>query len=313
MRKIFGIGETVFDILFRDEQPVSATPGGSTFNSMVSLGRCGVPAVFLSEVGDDRVGEMTLGFLERNGVDAGGVHVCPGMKSTLSLAFLDARNDARYTFYKDRPHDCPAFDPPEAGEGDLVLFGSFYAVNPELRSRVGGFLEYARSRGAVLYYDVNFRPSHEKDREAVLPNFFRNIELADFVRGSREDFLTLFGMEDCEEVFREKISGRCPRFLFTRGADPVTVLDAAGFRKSYPVRQTETVSTIGAGDNFNAGFLFGLLKEGITRRTLVQGLSEAQWDSLVDCAGRFSSECCRNLYNYVSPAFAAEMRLFPAL
>lgn len=37
MRKVIGIGETVLDIIFRDEQPISAVPGGSTFNAMVSL------------------------------------------------------------------------------------------------------------------------------------------------------------------------------------------------------------------------------------------------------------------------------------
>ena len=39
MRKIVGIGESVLDILFRDAQPIAAVPGGSTFNSMISLGR----------------------------------------------------------------------------------------------------------------------------------------------------------------------------------------------------------------------------------------------------------------------------------
>jgi len=28
MRKVIGIGETVLDIIFRDEQPISALPGG---------------------------------------------------------------------------------------------------------------------------------------------------------------------------------------------------------------------------------------------------------------------------------------------
>lgn len=39
---IIGIGETVFDILFKNNQPQKAVPGGSTFNSIVSLGRAGM-------------------------------------------------------------------------------------------------------------------------------------------------------------------------------------------------------------------------------------------------------------------------------
>ena len=48
MRKVIGIGETVLDIIFRDEQPISALPGGSTFNAIISLGRCGVETRFIS-------------------------------------------------------------------------------------------------------------------------------------------------------------------------------------------------------------------------------------------------------------------------
>ena len=42
-KRVIGIGETVLDILFKNDQPLKAVPGGSTFNSIVSLGRAGVP------------------------------------------------------------------------------------------------------------------------------------------------------------------------------------------------------------------------------------------------------------------------------
>ncbi len=54
MRKVIGIGETVLDIIFKNNQPDTAAPGGSTFNSMVSLGRAGVSAYFISEVGNNQ-------------------------------------------------------------------------------------------------------------------------------------------------------------------------------------------------------------------------------------------------------------------
>lgn len=50
MRKIIGIGETIFDIIFRNNQPSHAVPGGSTFNTLISLGRLGVPATFISGI-----------------------------------------------------------------------------------------------------------------------------------------------------------------------------------------------------------------------------------------------------------------------
>ena len=74
------------------------------------------------------------------------------------------------------------------------------------------------------------------------------------------------------------------------------------------MQQTETVSTIGAGDNFNAGFIYGLLQNGITRRELKLGLSERQWDSIIGYGQLFSAEVCHSLYNYISPEFGARCK-----
>ena len=81
-----------------------------------------------------------------------------------------------------------------------------------------------------------------------------------------------------------------------------------GLSKSYPVEKTNTVSTIGAGDNFNAGFVYGLLKHNITRRDIESGLTESQWDNLIATAQLFSNECCKTESNYVSKEFGEKMK-----
>ncbi|MBQ4038702.1 MAG: carbohydrate kinase, partial [Bacteroidaceae bacterium] len=105
MKKIIGIGETILDILFKDNQPVKAVPGGSVFNSIVSLGRMGCNASLVSEVGSDRVGNMVVDFLTGNGVDASSVYRFRDAKSPVSLAFLNENNDAEYMFYKESADD----------------------------------------------------------------------------------------------------------------------------------------------------------------------------------------------------------------
>ena len=184
MRRVIGIGETVLDIIFKDDQPISAVPGGSTFNCLVSLGRCGVKASFISETGNDRIGHRIIDFIGKNGIDASGVNVYPDSKSPLSLAFLNDNSDAEYIFYKDHPKDRLDFNYPDVHEDDIVVFGSYYAVNPVIRPQVHGFLEYARSHGAILYYDVNFRASHKDEVVKLTPNILENLELADVVRAS---------------------------------------------------------------------------------------------------------------------------------
>ena len=303
MRKVIGIGETVLDIIFRDNQPVSALPGGSTFNAIISLGRAGVSVRFISETGDDRVGRLITGFLEQNGCPASSVSIYPESKSPLSLAFLNEKNDADYVFYKDHPNDRLDFVYPDIQPDDIVLFGSYYALNPVIRKQVYDFLTYAHEQGAILYYDVNFRASHQHEAMRLRANMLENFELADIIRGSSEDFEILFRKTDASAIYHSEIMFYTKRFIYTQAAEPIELFSDGGFHKQYPIAPIETVSTIGAGDNFNAGLLFGLIRDGITREQLEQGLTEQQWDRLISSGQQFSAEVCGSLQNYVSPAF----------
>ena len=94
MRKIIGIGETILDIIFKNGQPTKALPGGSVFNTMVSLGRLGIPVHFITELGQDQVGNNILSFMRENNLSTENVDIfCEG-KSPVSLAFLNDQNEA---------------------------------------------------------------------------------------------------------------------------------------------------------------------------------------------------------------------------
>lgn len=308
MRKVIGIGETMLDIIFKNGKPIEAVPGGSTFNGIVSLGRAGVKTVFVSETGNDRVGEYVRDFLRDNNVDTSAINVFQETKSPVSLAFLDKDNNADYIFYRDQKHDHMDFAYPDIQKDDIVVFGSFYAVNPALRPQVSGLLEYARQRGAIIYYDVNFRKAHQADVMKVTPNLIDNLEYADIVRGSKEDFEVLYKKDSAERVYRAETSFYCKRFIYTDGPNPVSVFSNNGFHKEYAMPKTETVSTIGAGDNFNAGFIYGMIKYGVTRDDVEQGLSEEVWDKLISTATAFSADCCKDIFNYISKEFGQQLQ-----
>ncbi|MBR5846465.1 MAG: carbohydrate kinase [Bacteroidaceae bacterium] len=303
MRKVIGIGETILDILFKNNRAATSVPGGSTFNSMVSLGRVGVPAYFVSEIGDDKVGGIVRDFLRDNGVDDSYLTAYPDCKSPISLAFLDEDNNATYSFYKEpfeRRSDwaCPAIE-----RDDIVLFGSYYALNPAMRYKVKALLDEARRVGAIVYYDVNFRRNHAGEAIKLMGNLIENLEYADIVRGSDEDFEVLFRLSAGDKVFREKIDFYCPRLIYSRGAQGVELYSRT-LAKQYPIEPIVPVSTIGAGDNLNAGILYGLIKYRIRRDDLAH-LTERDWDEVIRCGLRFSAETCRHTDNYVSREFAA--------
>lgn len=295
-KRVIGIGETVLDILFKNDQPQKAVPGGSTFNSIVSLGRAGVPCVMVTEVGDDHIGDMTCRFLRDNGVSDEFVCRHKGTKSHITLAFLNEHNDAQYTFYKD--HASAALDGqlPEITSDDMVLFGSFFAINPAIRPVVGKLLSNAKANAnAFLYYDINFRKSHIPDIPDVMVNIEENMRLADVVRGSKEDFEYLYGLSDADAIY-EKVRPFCSRFILTDGARAIRVYTPAGC-EIFSVQPIETVSTVGAGDNFNAGYIYAKL----------QGLGTSA--ERVKMAQRWSQDVCRQIGNNISDELVAQLKI----
>lgn len=306
MRKVIGIGETILDILFRDGQPQAAVPGGSVYNAVISLGRMGQNVTFISETGNDRVGEMILANMRENGVDTANVNVFPEGKSPVSLAFLNERNDAEYIFYKDYPRQRLEVNMPEISSDDIIMIGSYFAITPVLRDKVKELLDRARDAGAIIYYDVNFRSTHANEAIKLMPTIIENFEYADILRGSTEDFQNMFRQPDADKVYRDHVGFYCPNFICT-DADGDVRLRTKHVCKDYPVTPLKAVSTIGAGDNFNAGVVYGLLKYRVRRADLAE-LTEADWDAIIRCGMDFSADVCKSVSNSVSKEFAESYR-----
>lgn len=306
MRKIIGIGETIMDIIFKDGQPTAAVPGGSTFNGIISLGRLGVPVTMITETGNDKVGRIILDFMKDNGIDSSSVCVYEDGRTAISLAFLNDRNDAEYSFYKDYPKARLDVEWPDIQKDDIIMMGSYFVLNAALRPKVKEFLEYARSRGALIYYDINFRSTHVHEADALRPTIVENFQYADIVRGSTEDFMHMFGITDPEQAYREYVSMHCANMLCTDASGDIRLFTPQGC-KSYPVNKIQTVSTIGAGDNFNAGCLYAIMCGNITRDALLS-LPEQGWDSIVAMGQTLACEVCQSYHNSVSKEFAKRLR-----
>ncbi len=301
MRNIYGIGETVLDIIFKDGQPQAAKPGGSMLNGLVSLGRVGLPARFISDYGRDDVGSLIDDFLGANGVDTSSVYRYSNGKTTLAIAFLNEKNDARYTFYRDFPDERLKIDPPDFSPDDVLLFGSFYAITREIREALLRVVRAARRKGALILYDPNFRKAHLHELEQLRPYIIENMQMADVVKGSDEDFSIIFGTSSPEEAY-QAISGFCSTLIYTENTKGVQVITPSVSAR-FPARKITPVSTIGAGDNFNAGLIAAIWLQNIRKEDLVN-LDSAAWSPLISMAVDFATEVCLSYENYVSADFA---------
>ncbi len=305
MRKIYGIGETVLDIIFKDGQPRAAKAGGSVLNSVVSMGRMGLPVSFISEYGFDDVGQLVDNFLKNNGVDTSYVHRFKDGSTSLALAFLDEKNDAHYSFYKDFPGKRLDIVFPQIKKDDVIQCGSFYAIWPEIREKFISFIHHARDNGALVIYDPNFRQTHISELDILRPLIIENMKMAGLIRGSDEDFRNIFKVENVDEAW-EVVRNYCNCLIYTANEEGVYVRTTS-FSGKFPVKKITPVSTIGAGDNFNAGVITAIYRKNILDRQL-EKLQEEDWSDVISTAVAFATHVCLSYENYISEEFAEEFK-----
>ncbi|MDP4187667.1 MAG: carbohydrate kinase [Bacteroidota bacterium] len=305
MRKVYTIGETVLDIIFKDLKPVAAKTGGAMVNTTISLGRLKVPVSLLTEYGNDQVGTIIDNFLKDNGVSTEYIQRYDDGKSSISMAFLDDKNNAQYSFYKNYPAKRLNFKMPPVAENDVVLFGSYYGMADEVRESVINFIHYAREHKAIIVYDPNYRKAHEFELEKMRPNILENMSLAHIVRGSDEDFSFIFNSQTPEEAYN-KVKTLCPNLIVTANQKGIYVFSGS-VSKKYPVETIQPVSTVGAGDTFNAGIVYSLLKQDV-RLEGVNNITENQWDGIVKTATAFATHVCLSYDNYISKEFAQKFQ-----
>ena len=305
-RQIIGIGETVLDVVFKNDQPQAALPGGSTFNALISLGRSvgkkfpEIPILMVTETGDDHIGDKVTKFIQENHISTTGVTRNPNTQTHISMAFLNDQNDALYEFYKDHANakiNIEKVKTVKFSKDDILLFGSFFAINPVLRDYTRLMLTKAKEAGAIIYYDINFRKSHIKDIPQVLENVIENFELADIVRGSAEDFGYLFGTNNPKEIYEKHVRAHCKNFICTNGGNPLSLFTPT-LTESFEANSIKTISTIGAGDNFNAGFIYGIIEGNLKKKDIENG-NKGTWAKLIASGQKFSSEVCQSIFNYI--------------
>jgi len=306
MPHIFTIGETVYDIIFKNAQPIAAKAGGSMLNTSVSLGRLGLDVSFISDLGKDVIGDTIINFLSENGVSTNFIEHYENRKTAIAIAFLDERNDATYTFYKDFPEKRLSNLKLDFQEGDIVLFGSFFALTESIRPVLLQFLNEARAKGCIVIYDPNFRKPHLHELKKLKPYILENIAFADLVRASDEDFNLIFGVDNATEAFKIIKEKGCGNLIYT--ANSLSVVMMSPYQTvSAKVPVIEPVSTIGAGDNFNAGLIWTLANYKINKEGMVN-LPKIIMENILANGISFATEVCMSYENYISNEFASRIK-----
>jgi len=291
--RIFTIGETTYDISFRDGNPVGACSGGSAYNSAISLGRCGLPVSLVTTFGNDHVGDLSLAFLQKNGVNCTQVKRFDG-QSRIALAWFDSDQNAEYSFYKASADITP--DYPEPQKNDLILLGSSFALRDNGRMNLIRFLKKAKDAGCITIYDPNAREP-VAERPDIVNKIMENISLATIIKGSDQDFRNIFGLTDGSSVYSKISESGNQSLLYTKGAEGAELF-AGDLHLVIPPKKIKVVSTIGAGDNFSAGIVYGLFIKLKSIQSFIE-LTASEWEEIMFYGTLFASEVCGSSENYL--------------
>lgn len=307
MKRIIGIGETLFDIVFKNNQPVKSVPGGAIFNCMVSLGRAGLNPVYISEVGRDNLGEMILDFMKDNGISIDNMYSYYDGKSPVSLLFTDDNGKIFSDVYLNYPDERLDIVWPRIDQDDIIVFGSYYSVNPLLRKSLTDLLDYAVDRKSVIYYDLDFHKEHSPEILRVMPFIIENLEYSSIVRASKEDFINIYKEADIDKAYKNHIRFYCNILICTDGEKAIQLRTPA-VSKCYELPMINLKNTVGAGDAFNAGVLHAITGSEITLEML-SVTDEAMWDKIINTGIKFASEVCCTEDAFISQEFSKNFKV----
>jgi ribokinase len=228
---------------------VTRQPGGSAANTIVGLARLGVRTGFVGTVGSDREGSLLLDDFKQEGVDLHGITKAKGNTGT-ALIFIDSHGE-RAIYVLPSVNDTfvtANFD--YAKQAKIVHFSSFMGID-QLKMQISFVQQLRGSRVKISFSPGNIYA--KLGLNELKPLIERSLVL--FL--NKEEASALTGSSDVEEVAS----------ILDEGAHIVAV--TLGDKGSYVVTRSKSLNlppyksditdTVGAGDAFAAGFLYGQL------------------------------------------------------
>jgi 2-dehydro-3-deoxygluconokinase len=244
----------------RHASSLSLSIGGAESNVAIGLARLGIPASWISVLGDDELGELVLHRLRAEGVDTSAVRRISDRPTGL---YLREEVAGRLRVYYYRTGSAAATLSPNGFDPSILQRAAFLhltgitgALSPACADCLPWAAATARDAGVRVSYDVNYRsrlwePSAaQAATEALLP-------LVDVLFVGHDEANALWGWET--DTALEQLSKVGPSEVILKlGADGCAAvingeqLTSPGF----PARQLDP---IGAGDAFDAGYLAATL------------------------------------------------------
>ena len=233
------------------------TPGGSVANTIAGIGSLGLATGFIGRVRDDELGYFYADAMTREGIDFVNAPVAGGeLPTSRSMIFVSPDGERSMNTYLGISAELGPDDVDESvAAGAEVVFLEGYLFDKDKGK--DAFIRTARAcraaggKAGIAISDPFCVERHRADFVNLIEN-----EL-DFVIGNEAEIRSLYQDNDLEADLA-RVAAACPLVVCTRSGDGVSIIHK-GERTDIPVNKIVPVDATGAGDQFAAGFLFGLV------------------------------------------------------
>lgn len=255
-------------------------PGGAPANLLTVAAHMGYQTEFIGKVGADMHGDFLKKTLEEEGI--GTRYLIQDESFFTTLAFVEiAENGERYFSFSRKPGADTQLCAEELNQQSLencriFHFGSLSLTDEPARTATTEAVKMAKSAGALISYDPNYRESLWNDKESAIERMKSMIPFADVMKVSDEELTLLTGTKDLNQAVTQLLEWGPKLIAVTLGSEGV-LLAEKGQQEKIPGYKVTVFDTTGAGDSFWGGFLSEYLKQKKT-------LEELTWEELKTCA-----------------------------
>ncbi|MEM6887529.1 MAG: adenosine kinase [Pseudomonadota bacterium] len=247
------------EVLYAAMEDRLQTPGGSVANTISGAGSLGLSTAFIGRVRQDALGR----FYAQSMADEGGAFVNPpvadsSLPTSRSMIFVSPDGERSMNTYLGISTDLgPADVPGDVPAGARIMFLEGYLFDkPAGKEAFRTAARLTREGGGMAGIAISDPFCVDRHRDDFLQLIGHEL---DYVIGNEAEILSLFQTEDLEHAL-ENTAAMCPLVVCTRSGDGVTVIRGDD-RVDVPVDRVVPVDATGAGDQFAAGFLYGLATE----------------------------------------------------
>ncbi len=243
------------EFLFEQMQNRTQMPGGSVANTIAGLGALGLRTGFIGRVHDDELGNYYADAMTREGTDFVNAPVPDGeLPTSRSMIFVSPDGERSMNTYLGISAELGPDDVDEdvAGQAELLFLEGYLFDKPKGKE---AFLAAARAcRAAGGMAGITLSDPFCVDRHRT--DFRKLVTELDYVLGNEHEWCALYETEDLGAAL-EQAAADSGLIVCTRSGHDVVIVKEND-SVTVPVRRVTPLDTTGAGDQFAAGFLYGL-------------------------------------------------------